>query len=119
MANTFGLLLLAVSIAFIVAQLMKDAKAFGKFMGVLIASLIVGAGAKAVVNKITANEPEKAVVVSTEVVPTQSSITPFVSEDTVAFPEIASKEITTRDRVETETEGLPTQRTENAYIDDS
>lgn len=118
MANTFGLLLLAVIVAFICAQLLKDAKAFGRFMAILLFGLVVGAGAKALVKKLT-KTPEKTTVISTEVTPTQTSITPFVAENTVARLESVSKEIVTRDSVEVEVEGLPTQIRNVELIDDS
>lgn len=118
MANTFGLLLLAIVIAFICAQLMKDAKAFSRFLIILLLGLVVGAGVKAIVNK-TKQAPEKTVVVSTEVTPTQSNTSPFVLESVIACPDSVSKEIVTRDRVGAETEELPTALLDNAYLDDS
>lgn len=119
MANTFGLLLLAICIAFICAQLMKDAKAFGKFMLVLLLGLVVGAGVKALTKKLDKVTPEKTVVAPTITTPTQNGITPFVLENTVACPDSVSKDIVVRDRVEAETEGLPTALINVAYLDDS
>lgn len=116
MANSFGLLLLAVVVAFICAQLMKDAKAFSRFMIILLLGLIVGAGVKAITKKLA---PEKAEVVSTEVTPMPVSTTPFVVESTIANLELVGKEIVTRDRVETESEGLPTSILVKEYQDDS
>ena len=116
MANTFGLLLLAVVVAFIYAQLMKDAKAFSRFMIILLLGLIVGAGIKAIVKKFV---PEKAEVVSTEVTPMSVNTTPFVLESVAASLEPAGKDIVTRDSVEAESEGLPTTLINVSYQDDS
>ena len=51
MANSFGLLLAAITICFIIARLMKDAKAFTRLMAILAVGLIVGAGVKQVYKK--------------------------------------------------------------------
>lgn len=121
MANSFGLLCLAVVIGFIASIVMKDAKAFGKLMAIMLISLLVGAGVKKLVD-ITNDDitSEKIAVVSTESTPMHSSISPFVLEDTVAIPDCASKEIVERDSVEIEAEGVPTkQRVKSSYIDDS
>lgn len=122
MANSFGLLCLAVVIGFIASIVMKDAKAFGKLMAIMLISLLVGAGVKELVD-ITNDDitSEKTAVVSTESTPMHSSIFPFVLlEDTVAILDCASKEIVERDSVEIEAEGVPTkQRVKSSYIDDS
>ena len=121
MANSFGLLLAAIVICFIIARLMKDAKAFSRLMAILVIGLLVGAGVKELVD-ITNDDitSEKTAVVSTESTPMHSSISPFVLEDTVAIPDCASKEIVERDSVEIEAEGVPTkQRVKSSYIDDS
>ncbi len=121
MANSFGLLCLAVVIGFIASIVMKDAKAFGKLMAIMLISLLVGAGVKELVD-ITNDDitSEKTAVVSTESTSMHSSISPFVLEDTVAIPDCASKKIVERDSVEIEAEGVPTkQRVKSSYIDDS
>lgn len=105
----------AAVIIFVIARLMKDAKAFTRLMAILAVSALVGAGLKQAI----ASTPEKTTVVSTEAVPTQDGISPFVLEDTVACPDPVSKEITARDSVETDVEGEPTVRIEIGYIDDS
>ena len=104
----------AAVIIFVIARLMKDAKAFTRLMAILAVSALVGAGLKQAI----ASTPEKTTVVSTEAVPTQDSINLY-KIDTVACPDPVSKEITARDSVETEVEGEPTVRIEVGYIDDS
>lgn len=116
MANTFGLLLLAIVVAFICAQLMKDAKAFSRFLIVLLLGLVVGAGTKAIVNKMTKEVPEKTIVAPTKVTPTQDSIA-YISNTTACLDPV-SKEIVTRDRVEADIEGTP-RTIDVAYADDS
>lgn len=118
MTEIIVMLLLAIVVIFVIARLLKDAKAFTRLMAILAVSVIVGAGLKQSIEKYF-DEPEKATVVSTKVTPTQSSITPFVLEDTGACLDSVSQEIVTRDSVETEVEGLPTVRNEVSYIDDS
>lgn len=115
MSNIILMLLLAIVVVFVIARMMKDAKAFTKLMAILAVSALVGAGVKQAI----ASTPNKATVVSTEAVPTQDSISPFVLEDTVACPDPVSKEKTARDSVETEVEGLPTVLIENGIQDDS
>lgn len=111
-------MLLATVIVFVIARLMKDAKAFTRLMAILAVSVIVGAGVKETVIK-AASTPEKATVVSTKVTPTQSSLSPFVLEKTDACLDSASQENVTRDSVETKVEGTPTVLEEVGYIDDS
>lgn len=111
-------MLLATAIVFVIARLMKDAKAFTRLMAILAVSVIVGAGVKETVVK-AASTPEKATVVSTSVTPTQSSLSPFVLEKTDACLDSVSQENVTRDSVETEVEGTPTKLIEVGYIDDS
>ena len=115
--SNFILMLLATVVVFIIARLMKDAKAFTRLMAILAVSVIVGAGVKETVVK-AASTPEKATVVSTKVTPTQSSISPF-TENANACLDSVSQENVTRDSVETEVEGLPTVREEIGYLDDS
>ena len=111
-------MLLATVVVFIIARLMKDAKAFTRLMAILAVSVIVGAGVKETVVK-AASTPEKATVVSTKAVPTQSSLSPFVLEKTNACLDSVSQENIARDSVETEVEGTPTIVEEIGYIDDS
>ena len=65
MANSFGLLLAAIVICFIIARLMKDAKAFSRLMAILVIGLLVGAGVKEVYKECTST-PEKAAVATVE-----------------------------------------------------
>ena len=111
-------MLLATVVVFIIARLMKDAKAFTRLMAILAVSVIVGAGVKETVVK-AASTPEKATVVSTKAVPTQSSLSPFVLEKTNACLDSVSQENTARDSVETKVEGVPTVIEEVGYLDDS
>lgn len=117
MTESIGFMLLAIIVVFVLARLMKDAKAFTRLMAILAVSVIVGAGVKTAVA--SSNTSEKATVVSTKVTPTRDSISPFVLENTDACLDPVSKEIVTRDSVETEVEGLPTERLEVDIIDDS
>lgn len=119
MANSFGLLLLAIVIVFIIARLQKDTKAFTTLMAILVVGLLVGAGAKAVVVRMTtANTPEKTVVL--EKIPYSTHIsTPFVMENGLASPECVSQNAKGSDNFSIQTEGLPTTITEIAQIDDS
>ena len=118
MIQTIVLMLLATVVVFVLAKIMKDAKAFTRLMAILAVSALVGAGLKVSASKAN-TEPEKATVVSTNVTPTQSSITPFVLENTDAYPDSVSQEQVTRDSVETEVEGLPTVNKVVGYLDDS
>lgn len=111
-------MLLATVVVFVIARFMKDAKAFTRLMAILAVSAIVGAGVKETVVK-AASTPEKATVVSTNVTPTQSSLSPFVLEETDACLDSVSQENVTRDSVETEVEGTSTVIKEVGYIDDS
>ena len=118
MTNIILWLLLAIVVIFVIARLLKDAKAFTRLMAILAVSVIVGAGLKQSIEKYF-NQPEKATVVSTKVTPTQSSIAPFVLESTDACLDSVSQETVTRDSVETQVEGTPTVLKEVSYIDDS
>ena len=118
MIQTIVLMSLATIVVFVLARIMKDAKAFTRLMAILAVSALVGAGLKVSASKAHI-EPEKATVVSTNVTPTQSSTSPFVLESTIACPDSVSKENVTRDSVETEVEGLPTESNEAEYLDDS
>lgn len=119
MANSFGLLLLAIVSIFIVARCMKDAKAFTRFMAVLVIGLLVGAGVKVAVNKITATtSPEKTVVIEKCSEYSTHTSTPFVLETGLAKLECASKNQRS-DNFSTETEGIPTLPISTAGIDDS
>ena len=109
------MMLLAIVVVFVIARMMKDAKAFTRLMAILAVSALVGAGVKQAI----ASTPEKATVVSTEAVPMQDSISPFVLENTAARLDPAGKEIAARDSVEIEVEGLPTVRNEVSIQDDS
>lgn len=110
------MMLLAIFVVFVIARMMKDAKAFTRLMAILAVSALVGAGVK----QALASTPEKATVVSTEkAVPTQGSITPFVQEDTAANLDPVSKEIAARDSVETDVEGVPTVILDCGIQDDS
>lgn len=115
----FGLLLAAVIVIFIIARLMKDAKAFSKLMAIFAISLIVGAGVKEAVAQVTTTSPEKTTVISTGSVPMHSTVAPFVAEPAVTTNlDYASKEVSDRDSVVIEVE-VPTERIESAYEDDS
>lgn len=119
MANLFGLLLAAIVICFIIARLMKDAKAFSRLMAILVIGLLVGAGVKKVYKECTST-PEKAAVVTVESAPTYSSNTPVVWNALPCNQDYTSKENKAeRDSTVTEAEGLPTARTESKFIDDS
>lgn len=116
MSNVLLLLMLAVLAIFVIARLLKDAKAFVRLIATFALCALVGAG----VHQALADAPEKATVVSTEnAVPMQSNISPFVVEDVTACPDSASQEITARDSVETYVEGLPTTLGEVEIQDDS
>ena len=115
MANSFGLLLAAIVICFIIARLMKDAKAFSRLMAILVIGLLVGAGVKEVYKECTST-PENAAVSA----PTYSSNTPVVWNVLPCNQDYTSKENKAeRDSTVTEAEGLPTARTESKFIDDS
>lgn len=119
MANSFGLLLAAIVICFIIARLMKDAKAFSRLMAILVIGLLVGAGVKEVYKECTST-PEKAAVVTVESAPTYSSNTPIVWNVLPCNQDYTSKENKAeRDSTVTGAEGLPTARTESKFIDDS
>lgn len=119
MANTFGLLCLAVVIAFIASIVMKDAKAFSKLMAIMLVSLIVGAGVKKLV-EITSNDTsDKTVVVSTESTSMHNTVSPFVLETVDADLDCAGQSTVERDSVEIETEGPTKRRVESTYLDDS
>ena len=119
MANSFGLLLAAITICFIIARLMKDAKAFTRLMAILVVGLIVGAGVKQVYKKCIST-PEKAAVVTVEPAPMYSSNASVVWNALPCNQDYTSKENKTeRDSTVTEAEGLPTARTESKFIDDS
>lgn len=119
MANTFGLLCLAVVIAFIASIVMKDAKAFSKLMAIMLISLIVGAGVKKLVKIIDDNSPEKTVVISTKSASMHNTVSPFVLETVNADLDCAGQSTVERDSVEIETEGPTKERRESAYLDDS
>lgn len=116
MAN-FLMLLAATTVIFIIARVMKDAKAFAKLMAMLAFGLIVGYSVKSAAT-VADNTAEKTVVVSTDSTSTYST-SPFVLEKVDARLDYTSKNKVDRDSVDTETEGLPTERTESAFIDDS
>lgn len=118
MTEIILMLLLAIVVIFVIARLLKDAKAFTRLMAILAVSVIVGAGLKQSIEKYF-NQPEKATVVSTEAAPIQSSITPFVLENTDACLDSEGKDIAARDSVETQLEETPTVLNEVGYIDDS
>lgn len=119
MANSFGLLLAAIVICFIIARLMKDAKAFTRLMASLVVGLLVGAGAKEVYNKYIST-PEKAAVVTVDSAPTYSSNSSVVWNALPCSQDYTSKENKAeRDSTVTEAEGLPTMRNESKFIDDS
>lgn len=119
MANTFGLLCLAVVIAFVASIVMKDAKAFSKLMAIMLLSLLVGAGVKELV-KLTSNDTsDKTAVVSTESTSMHNTVSPFVMETVNADLDCAGQSTVERDSVEIETEGPTKQRVESTYLDDS
>lgn len=117
MANTFLLLLCATVTIFVIARLMKDAKAFAKFMAILAVGLIVGTGLQSADSN--ADDPEKAVVTTAVANPTQDSITPFVLERIDANLDPVSQDVKASDSAVVETEGLPTSLYESEYEDDS
>lgn len=119
MANSFGLLLAAIVICFIIARCMKDAKAFTRYMAILALSLVVGAGARQLYNKYIAT-PEKAAVVTVEPTPMHNSNTPVVWSVLPCNQDCAGQEDTVGcDSTVTEAEGLPTGEIESEYLDDS
>ena len=111
-------MLLASVIIFVIARIMKDAKAFTRLMAILAVSALVGAGIKHSVST-TENMPEKATVVSTNVTPMQSNTSPFILESIDACLDSAGQETVTRDSVETQVEGASTELGNVDYIDDS
>lgn len=120
MANSFGLLLAIAVILFIIARCIRDAKAFGKWMAALAFGLIVGAGVKVAAKELATTSPEKTIVVSTESAPMYNTATPLVAEPAVmTYLDCTSKDNADRDSVVTDIEGLPTERIESAYEDDS
>lgn len=119
MANSFGLLLAAIVICFIIARLMKDAKAFTRLMAILVVGLLVGAGVKKVYTECTST-PEKTAVVTVESTPTYSSNSSVVWNVLPSNQDYTSKENKVdRDSTVTEAGGLPTARTKSEFIDDS
>lgn len=119
MANLFGLLLLTVVIIFTIAILLKDAKAFPKYMAILGISLLVGTGARALKSKIDSfNSPEKTVMIEKVSYPTCTS-TPFVTENGLKQIECMSQDVKRRDNFLIQTEGLPIAALKTAGIDDS
>lgn len=89
-------------------------------MAILAVSALAGAGIKYQLVKASNTVPEKTTVVSTEkAIPTQSSISPFVLEDTAANLDSVSKEEIARDSVETEVGRIPAVILENGIQDDS
>lgn len=116
MSNVLLLLMLAILTIFVIARLLKDAKAFVRLIATFALCALVGAG----VHQALADSPEKATVVSTKnVAPMQSNISPFVLEDIEACLDSVGQEIAERDSVETEVEGLPTTLGEVEIQDDS
>lgn len=119
MANSFGLLLAAITICFIIARLMKDAKAFTRLMAILAVGLIVGAGVKQVYKKCIST-PEKAAVVTVEPAPMYSSNASVVWNALPCSQDYTSKENKAdRDSTVTEAEGTSTKEVNSTYIDDS
>lgn len=118
MTNSILLMLLASVVIFVIARIMKDAKAFTRLMAILAVSALVGAGIKHSVST-TESIPEKATVVSTNVTPTQNSVSPFVLENVDACLDSVSQEKVTRDSVETQVERAPAELGNIDYIDDS
>lgn len=118
MENSFGLLLLAIVIIFIIARLLKDAKAFTKYMAIFLVSLFVGAGVKIAVNKLIATTSEKTVII--EKVPRSTYIaSSFVLENSIACLDCAGKSMQRSDNFLIKTEGLPTLQIPIVGINDS
>lgn len=120
MANSFGLLCLAVVCILVIARLLKDAKAFTRYMTYLAISLLVGAGVKQVVVANTISSPEQTIVISTDSIPTHIDSTSVVEKVESPFTEYAGKEEKLEcDTVVMKTRKASTLRTEKGYIDDS
>jgi hypothetical protein len=117
MANTVGLMLLAVVILYAIAWLKKDPRVFTRSIALMVLGLIVGAGVKYTVLK--AATPEKATVATEISVPTHNDTTSLVLNVMPAVLDCASKEVTESDNSVAEVEGLPTVRQKCGYIDDS
>ena len=119
MANSFGLLLLAIAILFSIGYVKRDAKFFSKYMAILLMSLCVGAGVKVAVNKITAKTAPEKTTVTTKVLSSTRIATPFVSENATTCLECVSKNVLRSDNFVLQVEGLPTRLLTTAFIDDS
>lgn len=119
MANSFGLLLLAITILFCIGLARKDAKFFGKYMVILLLSLCVGAGVRAAMNKIKTVNTLITTTINTEVLGSTQAVSPFVSENTMSCLEPASKNITRSDNSVFIVSKLPTNTAISEFIDDS
>lgn len=117
MANSFGLLLAAIVMIFIIARVMRDAKAFTKLVATLAIGVIVGAGVKHLTK---VNASEKTAVVSIESAPTCNDSASVVWKALPANLDYMSKDNNAeRDSIETEAKGTPTVLQECEYQDDS
>lgn len=120
MANSFGLLLAAIVIIFIIARCMKDAKAFTRLMAILALSFTVSACVKSVITKCNNDETrENTTVVSTISAPTCNDSTSVVEKVESANLDCMSKDIVERDSVEIHVGKELTALRERGYIDDS
>lgn len=119
MANSFGLLLLAIIILFSIGYVKKDAKFFSKYMAILLLSLCVGAGVKVAKNKIFVKTTPEKTTISTEVLSSTRTATPFVLENAMTCLEFVSKNTLRSDNSVFQVEKLPTLPTAVEIINDS
>lgn len=120
MANSFGLLLAAIVIIFIIARCMKDAKAFTRLMAILALSFTVSACVKSVIVKYNTNEThDSTTMVSTVSTPTCNDSTSVVEKVESANLDCMSKDIVESDSVEIHVGKELTELNKSEYIDDS
>lgn len=119
MANSFGLLLLAIVILFSIGCAKRDAKFFSRYMAILLMSLCVGAGIKVAKNKINAKMVSEKTTVNTEVLSSTRTATLFVLENAMTCLEFVSKNILRSDNSVFQVEGLPTLPIAVEIINDS
>lgn len=119
MGNPVGLLLLAIVVLFITSIVIRDPKAFAKFVATLAIGFLVGAGVRVLVEKIssTTENSGTAIEVSSDTMYDYSSSVVWNEElaclDHTGFIELES------DNFIAKAEALPTVRELKSYIDDS
>ena len=120
MANSFGLLLAAIVIIFIIARCMKDAKAFTRLMAILALSFTVSACVKSVITKYNSSKAhENTTVVSAVSTPTCNDSISVVEKVESADLDCMSKDIVERDSAEIHVGKELTELVNSEYIDDS